>query len=305
MTIEQIETFLSVTTTGSISAASDELFITQSNVSKRLASLEEELGVQLIIRAKGYRNISLTEYGKKFVPIASNLISLLNEAINLKNNEDIMELHIASIDVVNRYTLVGLYNQIVNNYPNIKLYINTHHSNEIHTLVEQGSSDVGFVFSQINNPFIIAKPIYRELMYLVCRKDSPYYENMDTNLLDINQEVYLRWGYDFAQWHNRHWSEAQHPLITVNTGSNIANYLNKPLRWGIAPMSVVQSIINNEDLTYYRLKDGPPSRICYMITHRYLKPAQQKSLSIFEPVLNEFINTNKDICKFEPWMLDD
>ena len=305
MTVEQIKTFLAVVDYGTISAAADYLFITQSNVSKRLASLEEELKVQLILRQKGYRSIKLTEYGTNFVPIARQMLTLLDTSNSLQKLENIQTLRIASIDAVNNYTFVPLFQKHIEDYPNIKLSIFTHHSNEIHNLVETNAVDIGFVFSRINYSFIISKPIYRELMYLVCTKDSKYHENYDPALLDPNKEVYLYWGHDFQQWHNRYWSPNEHSLITVNVGSMIQLYLNEKDSWGIAPMSVIEAIRSrnpNSNIVYYRLKDNPPPRICYEITHRYPTTYQQSVIKTFENELNEFIDTNKYICKYESWM---
>ena len=53
MTYEQIETFLTAVTYGSISAAAKYLYVSQSTISSRIQQLESELGVQLLIRQKG------------------------------------------------------------------------------------------------------------------------------------------------------------------------------------------------------------------------------------------------------------
>ena len=50
MTYEQIETFLTVITYGSISAAAKYLYVSQSTISARIQQLETELDVQLLIR---------------------------------------------------------------------------------------------------------------------------------------------------------------------------------------------------------------------------------------------------------------
>ena len=305
MNIDQIKTFLAIVDYGSFSQAGEHLFITQSNVSKRLESLEEELGVKLVLRKKGYRTIELTEYGLNYVPVAREMLSLLQIGDNLKNMEDVKTLRIASVDAVNNCTLVPLFQQHLKEYPNIKLSILTHHSNEIHSLVESNAADIGFVFSRINYSFIISKPIYRELMYLVCTKDSKYYENYDPNLLDPHKEVYLYWGHDFQQWHNRYINPSEHNLINVNVGAMIQLYLQEKDSWGIAPMSVIEAIRlrnPNSNIVYYRLKDSPPPRICYEIIHRSPNSYQQNIIRTFENELNDFIDKNKYICKYESWM---
>ena len=303
MTYEQIETFLTVVTCGSISGAANELFVTQSTVSSRIQSLETELGAPLVIRSRGHRSIELTSYGQAFVPIASQWTSLWKHTQKLKAEEDTRVLTIASIDSVNNYTLVRLFNQHIQNYPNIKLRIHTHHSNEIHNLVQTRMADLGFVFSRVNYPNIISRPVYRELMYLICRKDSPYYEGIPCSELAVENEIFLRWGPDYQQWHDRHWSPESYAAVTVNTGSTLQRFLNTPERWAIAPMSIIHQISHNSDLTHYRLLTPPPPRICYEIRNRYPTLGQQQAIDVFHQELEGYIVQNPDICSFEDWML--
>lgn len=303
MTREQIETFLAIITYGNISSAADYLFISQSSVSNRILSLEEELGVPLLIRQKGHRTVSLTAYGKAFIPIASQWASLWKDTQNLKKLVQIQTLNIASVDAVNNYTFVPLFNRFIKNHPDIKLSVNTHHSGEIHGLVESHSIDIGYVFSQIRYPDIVSRPVYRELMYLICHKSSPYYDGISPEELSPGDEVFLRWGPDFQQWHDRHWSPDEHGAISVNTGSMLPHYLNEPKRWGIAPMSVVQALRSDSDIVHYQLSDPPSPRICYQLTHRYHKAGRMDTIRLFEQEMEDFITSSGDICKFEGWML--
>lgn len=61
MDIQQIQYFLEVVQSGNFSAAAENLYTTQSSVSKNIKSLEKELDVQLFDRSK--RQIQLTESG--------------------------------------------------------------------------------------------------------------------------------------------------------------------------------------------------------------------------------------------------
>lgn len=304
MTYEHIETFLSIVTCGNITSAAKKLYVSQSTVSSRIQQLEEELGIPLILRQKGHRNITLTNYGSSFVSIASQWMALWKDTQNLKNIEDICTLNIASVDAVNNYTFVPLFQKHIDSFSNIRLCVNTHHSSEIYTLVENRSCDIGFVFKQIAYPDVISIPIYREMMYLVCHKDSPYHNQILCDELDISNEIYLNWGQDYKQWHNRHWNPDEQPLMQVNTGSMLQRYLNVPGRWGIAPMSVITGAINsNPNLTFYVLKDPPSPRICYEIKNRYAKSGHQHAIEIIEDEIHSFIEADSNICSFEAWML--
>lgn len=72
MDLEAVRTFVTVAEAGQFQAAADELGITQQAASKRVATLERELGVQLFARlARGAR---LTVDGQALLPHARDLL---------------------------------------------------------------------------------------------------------------------------------------------------------------------------------------------------------------------------------------
>lgn len=304
MTYEQIETFLTVVTYGNITAAARYLYVSQSTVSSRIQHLEEELQTPLLRREKGHRNVELTAYGQAFIPIASQWASLWKDTEHLKTLTDTVTLRIASIDAVNNYTLVPLFQEHLLRYPSIRLSIATHHSGEIYSLVENRTADIGFVFSRVTYPDVVSEPVYRELMYLICHKKSTYHPDMDCKELNVKDEIFLPWGADYRQWHDLHWSPDEYPLLQVNTGSMLQRYLDVPGRWSVAPMSVIQGAIrSNPDLTYYPLKNPPSPRICYMIRNRFPNVSLGSAIDTFQQELQDFIETDNSICSFESWML--
>ena len=57
MNLAEIETFLTIVNTKSITRTADLLFLSQPTVSHRLTSLENELGFPLVIRQKGHKQV--------------------------------------------------------------------------------------------------------------------------------------------------------------------------------------------------------------------------------------------------------
>jgi len=304
MNYEQIETFLTVIACGTVSGAAQSLYVSQSTVSSRLQLLEEELGVPLILRQRGHRTVELTSYGNAFIPVASQWASLWKDTQQIRTAGAVQTLRIASVDAVNNYTLVPMFQSHIHRYPDIRLEISTFHSHEIYGLVSSRAADLGFVFSHITYPDIVSRPVYRELMYLICHKDSPYHDEMSCAELSTEKEIYLRWGQDYQSWHERHWSPAAHPLISVNTGSMLQRYMEEPGRWAVAPMSVIQGAMrSNPDLVFHTLKEAPPPRICYEIRNLYPSQNKKEITSVFDEELAEFIQADKSICTFEDWMI--
>lgn len=80
MEIKDLVFFQRVVKANSISKAAEELFISQSQVSRVVSSLEHELGVELFER-KGHK-LELTPCGKIFYEDSSSIIDLCFKAID-------------------------------------------------------------------------------------------------------------------------------------------------------------------------------------------------------------------------------
>lgn len=295
MRSEEIQTFLAIVECGNISAAAEKLYINQSSVSHRLDLLEQELDVKLLIRSKGSREIALTQAGKKLVPLAQQWNYLINKTRQLKTQPDTDILRIGSVDAINNFTFVPFYQNFITSHEHLKLQINTFHSTEIHSLLENRTLDLGYVFSQIHYPNVQAKAIFHEKMYLICHRDSPYYDGISPAELKSEDEVYLRWGYDYELWHDYYWPEEMDYLITVNTGVMLAHYLYVPNRWAIAPISVIAPFNQRYSLAVYQLSDPPPNRICYELTHRQPLPTNSSKITYFQKLLTDFIRHNPNV----------
>jgi len=77
ITVTQLTAFLAVVRGGSVTAAADELIVTQPSVSAAIAALSRELGSELFERAG--RGIRPTDAGIAFAPYAEDVMGLLEQ----------------------------------------------------------------------------------------------------------------------------------------------------------------------------------------------------------------------------------
>lgn len=291
MTIEEIDAFLAVVECGTLSLAADQLFISQSTISQRLKRLEHELGAKLFIRQQGQRLAVLTPAGINLVPMAQQWSSLWRDMYSLNSLTGKTSLSIGSVDLVNSISFVPLYKKMLKDHPTIQLDICTHHSSEIHSLLENRIIDIGFVFSPVKYPDIISTPLFSEQMYLISQRINGYYDNISTTDLDPQKEIYLKWNTDYELWHHSNWSQSRH-LINVNTGTHMIHYLNEPGSWTIGPASLVRFMEKQPDIACYKLKETLPPLICYQLTHRYPKPSRLDGLNLFRREAERFIKSS-------------
>ena len=72
MEIQYIREFVALTKCGNYMTAAEELYISQSSLSKHIMALEKELGFSLFARTT--RKVQLTQHGKLFLPYAQSII---------------------------------------------------------------------------------------------------------------------------------------------------------------------------------------------------------------------------------------
>lgn len=298
----QIESFLEIVKQGSITKATETLYISQSALSNRMIELESELNTTLFIRKKGMHKIILTPMGEKFIDLAHSFMSLENEAKNLKKLCNTEVITIAGVDSVNNYTLVPFLKNFVNTNDQIQLNIKTFHSDEIYDLVSENKVDIGFTLKEIKKENVNAKPIYRELMYLISMSDSDYYDYYPIDKLETKNEIYLEWGPDFQLWHDRFFNPDIRKNVQVNTGSMLSKYLDSKEKWALAPMSVITILKQYSNIKYYHLEVSPPPRYCYMLINRNISKEKYLVIKNFISQIEEYIENQTDICVFEPWM---
>ncbi|HEV7479965.1 MAG TPA: LysR substrate-binding domain-containing protein [Roseiarcus sp.] len=78
--LDLIRGFVAVGRRMSITLAAEDLFLTQSAVSRQVIALEEALGVRLFNR--GYRSIRFTAEGERFFRVADSAVQQLQDGVN-------------------------------------------------------------------------------------------------------------------------------------------------------------------------------------------------------------------------------
>ena len=82
----EIHAFVAVVEAGSVSAAADELSIPRATISRRLARLEERLGVRLMHRTT--RQQQLTELGEEYYTHARSILTAVEVATRAITQDD-------------------------------------------------------------------------------------------------------------------------------------------------------------------------------------------------------------------------
>lgn len=157
MHIRDVEVFSAIAESGSLSAAARRLGLAPMTVSRRLATLEGELGVRLFHRTT--RSVSLTTEGETFLPFATTLLEASEGArVSLKSNAGAASgvLKVTAPTVFGQAVIMPLIPALLEEHPALRVDLTL--SDSIVDIVGLGI-DVAVRISTLRDSTLIARPL--------------------------------------------------------------------------------------------------------------------------------------------------
>ena len=184
-----LRAFLAVAREGSITAAAASIHLAQSSVTKRVAALEAELGTPLFHRDR--RGMSLTEAGQRFLLRAERIDREYRdglEEIGAISSAGLSELRIGAGPVFHLNWVAGLFVDLFDRFPDLKLDLKTEHRESMGKLLRTGAIDVylGILAEDEMDPSIFTNYVTKVEHGIVLRKDDPISETDTINPADLS-----------------------------------------------------------------------------------------------------------------------
>ncbi|WP_096702101.1 LysR family transcriptional regulator [Magnetospirillum sp. 15-1] len=157
-----LRVFEAVARLSGMSRAAAELNTVQSNVTARIRVLEEQLGAELFERHS--RGVVLTAAGRRLMPYALQVISLLKDARRAvaDNGEPAGDLVIGSLETTLSMHLAPLLTGFVERWPAVDLSIRGGTTQETIEQVLERRLEGGFVSGPVNHPDLEEEKVFRE-----------------------------------------------------------------------------------------------------------------------------------------------
>jgi DNA-binding transcriptional LysR family regulator len=174
MEFRQLRYFVTVAEELHFGRAADRLLLTQPALSKQIAGLEKELGVQLLIRTK--RTVQLTSAGRVFLERAKQLLSQTEEAIRLTKRTDRGEegqLAIGFTQTATHTVLPRLVRDFHRNYPNVELTMLELSTEAQVAALNEDKIDIAFLHPPIDGRGLNVHPILEEILVAVLPTQHP------------------------------------------------------------------------------------------------------------------------------------
>lgn len=292
MTTLEIETFLAILRYGNFTEAAKSLYISQSTLSHRLVELEKKVGVKLIYRERGGKNLVLTNYGKQFLLIAKRWETLMQDTEQIRLQPDSLSLTIGAVDTFHNFILPPLFQALGEHTPQINLNLKTYNSAELYMHVDRGEMDVGFTLLDLPMKNILVEKIYSEGRVILRKEDAPNRADATIHLKDLDpkKEIFFVGDTAFHAWYQRWKRGTGYPPLQVDTTQLLLLLLNQTDSWSLVPMCVAQYLSTIGTYAYYHLENPPPERVCYKIQSKHPTPASAQSIEILNSYLGKILN---------------
>lgn len=217
----------------------DALHTSQPGVSRQIRELEDELGIEIFVRA-GKRLTGLTPPGAALLPVVERL---LLEAENLKRvGNDFSssmegQLSIAATHSQARYALPLVVRDFRKRYPDVALHLHQGSPRQVAAMLMSGEADIGVATEALtNHESLLTLPCYRWSHSVILPADHP--------LLLAPQPITLE-------------ALAGYPIITYDLGFTGRSHIDEAFqRAGVQPRIVLTAMDADVIKTYVELGMG-------------------------------------------------
>ena len=276
MNYQNIKVFQAILEHQNISAAAKSLNYTRSTVSEALKQLEDELGVQLIVRERGVRKVTLTPAGRAFVPLVDEWEEMDQHIRDFVRASKQRVLRLAAGTRAHENIVPRIVHCLKQNFPNLKvqLFHIPDGSSWYQNLKSQKFDAAIYYGRPLENPMLANFPLFYESRCVLCPANTVLPDRVLTpEDLDVDFEVrYSKTGYVSSK--SPVWRQTCHlegrPMMSVPGWSAIEHYLTDPRCWALMPSDIALQTVarRTQELTIRQITPEPPPLPCSLVVFR-------------------------------------
>ncbi|MBT6319548.1 LysR family transcriptional regulator [Porticoccaceae bacterium] len=246
---QNIKAFITVAHCGSFSEAAEQLYLTQSAISKRIAQLEQQVGKKLFDRFA--RQVSLTEAGTELLPRVKRILQDYEnalQAISDLSGEASGTLRLAISHHLGLHRLPPILKQFAQQYPGVTLDIEFMDSEKAYERVLQGQSEVAVITLALEPQHNIdSQVIWNDPLRFICAQDHPLAQIPQPSLSDLAEYSIILPGINTytGQIIQKLFKQEGIPLkapMSTNYLETISTMVEVGLGWSVLPETLVRGL---------------------------------------------------------------
>jgi DNA-binding transcriptional LysR family regulator len=192
MDSDALNTFLVVHRRGGISNAAKALHRSQPAISRRIALLEQELGVALFDRVAG--RTMLSDAGRVMVPYAERAVAAAQDAENAVRalaQPNSGPVALAVVGTLAGGRLSAIMKRFAAEHPGVDLSLRTATSAEVSGLIRRGEATIGLRYDRDRSDDLDCERLFAEPLQVVCAPDHPRAGRRVARLAELHGERWI------------------------------------------------------------------------------------------------------------------
>jgi LysR family transcriptional repressor of citA len=284
MDIENLRTFCVVADHKSFIKAAEILNVTQSGISRRIQSLENELGVPLFVRTP--QSVALTKKGQSFLPYAERMVQIYQEGQKTILDSINEEKVVIAAPPAASITLLPKILKAFREEHQIHVSINTASSQYIFDMLIDKTINVGFTSVAFPSSLLNYELVNEEEVVCVGHPELVKQYFADSGIIKQPVPIILN-SMNIAPWDSINPYFFNHPLFEIVMTAFYIQVIEQLVRMGVGlatlPISLVRDELESGELVKVLLPEFviPPKSI-YMATYKQIQ---------MEPSIHKFQDT--------------
>ena len=170
--LRQLEIFVAISRTESVSRASEALSLSQSATSTALSELERQFDLQLFDRVG--KSLRINETGQQLLPRAVELLDRAKEIENLlQGHAGFGHMRIGATLTVGNYLATILVARFLQEHPESRIQLKVHNTSTIVQQIANHELDLGLIEGDCNHPDIEVQPWIADELVVFSAPDHP------------------------------------------------------------------------------------------------------------------------------------
>ncbi len=225
--------------TRNITRASEQLYMTQSALSKRIKSIEKDLGIELMIRSRqGIRFTPAGETVLSYSSSAAKAMEQMRQNLDSIQNEICGTLNIGVSINFAQYSLPDILASYHRKYPKVNLQITTGQSRSLYKQMADGSLDLAILrgdYPWDGVQFLLSQ----ENICLVYNRE--YQHTPLSSLLHIGHRTDITQSSLIARWMREHNLDPNSNGFCVDSITTCMEMVKRGLGWALLPEIALQN----------------------------------------------------------------
>lgn len=191
ISVAQLAYFVSAAEHGSMTAASEELYVAQSAVSTSVSQLEKKLGTTLFLRRRS-KGLELTADGHEFLVRARRILSELRDAADAVNPDALRGvLETACFPTLAPFYLPQIWAQLTDRHPEMKVNaVELTYPDAVAALKER-RIDAALVYDIGTDPEITFEPLQKRPAYVGLALSHPLAGRSEISLHEVADDPFI------------------------------------------------------------------------------------------------------------------